>query len=71
MYGIERYKRLISLRRVLIAQLAQIVLAKIAVNASFVRAFPVSGIIFADGLRAALATPGFVLDRLTGSPTIA
>ena len=53
MERIECYESLVGLRRVLVAQLGHVVLAKIAVNASFVRALPVSGIVFADGLRPA------------------
>src|SRR5256885_2544290 len=47
---IEGYERLVGLRRILVAQLGQVVLAKIAVNASFIRAFSELGVVVADGL---------------------
>ena len=49
----ERYKSLKGLRRVVVAQLGQVVLAKIVVNAVLVRAIPVSDVVIADDVRPA------------------
>src|SRR5205823_8417096 len=50
---IQRYERLIGLRRIVVAKLVQVVLAKIAVNAVLVGAIPEVGVIVADGVRPA------------------
>src|SRR5512133_4334078 len=50
---IQRYESLVGPRRVVIAQLRQVVLAKIAVNAVLVGTIPEAGVVLPDGLRPA------------------
>src|SRR5260370_35569983 len=51
--GIKRNESLVRLRRVVVAQLAEVMLAKIAVNAVLIGAIPELGEVFLNGLRPA------------------
>ncbi|MDH3285602.1 MAG: hypothetical protein OEQ13_12770, partial [Acidobacteriota bacterium] len=53
MERIERHESPVRLRRIVVAQLGQVVLAEIAVNAVLVGAIPEGGEVLPDGLRPA------------------